>query len=107
MDLPPQTSSRENIGKRCVIAFIVVTACFDALTKGATLLAGTLRVSSLVGSLLTALLLYFLWRGATVAWWITVGCIGLAMLLCAVAAVQMPLWFTFGFFGFLLALLAY
>jgi hypothetical protein len=99
-------SPRQNIGKWCVVGFIIATASFDILAKSAALVAGTLRWSSLLGTFLTALLLVFLWRGAAAAWWLAVIFIGLAMAFCIVVATRMPPVFFFGLLSLLALLLA-
>lgn len=68
----------ESRGRVFVILFIVGMLAFDVLVKGWAWWVSSLRPTQIVGSLLTLLVCYFLWRGARAAHWFLVAATGLS-----------------------------
>lgn len=99
-DIQPMTD-QQIMGRQCAIVFVVISACFDIVVKGASLIVGTFQPSYILGTGLTALLLYFLWRGSKVAWWISVLCIAAAAILCLLVSTLLPVVLTVGLLGML------
>jgi hypothetical protein len=69
-------------GKLCMSAFIAITLGSDVLIKTLAFIMGTLRFSQISGSVITVVLLFFLWRGSQAAWWLTLACLLLTIGFC-------------------------
>lgn len=100
----------EKRGRIYLIAFIAVVVLGDLLLKSLLLAAGSLRWSQAVGTVVTLLVCWFLWRGSSFAYWFMVICTAAAIAFALLATGKIPAPIAIGLDAFvgllLLALLA-
>jgi hypothetical protein len=65
----------EKRGRIYLTLFIAALVLFDLLIKGLLLAAGSLRWSQAVGTLITLVTCWFLWRGSRGAYWFLMVCL--------------------------------
>lgn len=70
--------SIERRGRIYLAMFIAALVLFDLLIKGLFLAAGDLRWSQAVGTLITLVTCWFLWRGSRGAYWFLMICLVVA-----------------------------
>jgi len=85
-------------GRIYVMLFILGLALFDLGVKGLLLAEGTLKWSQAIGTVITFIVLWFLWRGSKFAYGFMLCCLALATALTLFLIPQVPAYFV-AFFG--------
>jgi hypothetical protein len=98
-------NSIEKRGRIYLAGFIAVLVLGDLLLKGFLLAAGTLRWSQVVGTGVTLLVSWFLWRGSGFAYWLMVICTAAAVVFALLAASTIPAGLAVGLGVFMCSLL--
>ena len=75
-----QNENNPRRGMFIVRTFCVLLLLLDLIPKSILLMSGSLKLSQIIGSILTITLVYFLWRGSNKARWLTVFFLSLAFL---------------------------
>ena len=70
--------SIEKRGRIYLALFIAALVLFDLTIKGLLLAAGSMRWSQAVGTLITLVTCWFLWRGSRGAYWFLMICLAIA-----------------------------
>lgn len=78
-------------GRIYLVTFIVVLVLLDLGLKGVLLGLGVLRWSQVVGTAITLLTCWFLWRGSGFAYGFMLFCLAVAFIFALAAASQLPL----------------
>ncbi len=64
-------STKLKAGRRYALSFVIVTLGLDVGVNLLSLLLGELHGPDMVGTILTFVLMFFLWRGSALAWWLS------------------------------------